>query len=216
MADASSDAFCGGTSQPFSPWRTISRQPGTSVATIARACGRLEQRFRQSLTIEGRQADNICHAQYVCHVLATAPVFDLAGARVGLDLFACDNSWVGRIRRADKSKSGVDPFRLQQGSGLHELKDALGGDEARGKDDEGHNRPEHQDLVEATLLALFGLSILSAIRSLTRAIQPYAYATFASVAAVAASSYGMWQIWFMALVGFCVVLFSLGRSVSTS
>jgi O-antigen ligase len=71
-------------------------------------------------------------------------------------------------------------------------------------------------LVGATLLTLFGLSILSAIRSLTRAVQPYAYATFASVAAVAASSYGMWQIWFMALFGFCVVLFSLGRSISTT
>jgi len=71
-------------------------------------------------------------------------------------------------------------------------------------------------LVGATLLTLLGLSILSAIRSLTRAVQPYAYATFASVAAVAASSYGMWQIWFMALFGFCVVLFSLGRSVSTT
>ena len=71
-------------------------------------------------------------------------------------------------------------------------------------------------LVGATLLTLFGLSILSAIRSQPRAVQPYAYATFASVAAVAASSYGMWQIWFMALFGFCVVLFSLGRSVSTT
>ena len=71
-------------------------------------------------------------------------------------------------------------------------------------------------LVGAALLTLFGLSILNAIRSLVRAVQPYAYATFASAAAVAASSYGMWQIWFMALFGFCVVLFSLGRSVSTS
>ena len=71
-------------------------------------------------------------------------------------------------------------------------------------------------LVGAALLTLFGLSILNAIRSLARAVQPYAYATFASAAAVAASSYGMWQIWFMALFGFCVVLFSLGRSVSTS
>jgi len=71
-------------------------------------------------------------------------------------------------------------------------------------------------LVGAVLLTLFGLTFLSAIKSLSSAIQPHTYATFASVAVLAASSYGMWQIWFMALFGFCVVLFSLGRSISTT
>ena len=69
-------------------------------------------------------------------------------------------------------------------------------------------------LMGVMLLMLFGLSILRAIRSLTGTVQPYAYATFASAAVIAAFSYGMWQIWFLALFGFCIVLFSIGRAVS--
>jgi hypothetical protein len=64
------------------------------------------------------------------------------------------------------------------------------------------------------LLMLFGLSIVNAIKRLAGAVQPYAYATFTSAAVVAAFSYGMWQTWFLAMFGFCVVLFSVGRSVS--
>ena len=65
-------------------------------------------------------------------------------------------------------------------------------------------------LVGATLLTLVGLSILNAVRSLNPLVQPYAFATFASAAAMAATSYGMWQLWFMALFGLCAVLFSVG------
>jgi O-antigen ligase len=65
-------------------------------------------------------------------------------------------------------------------------------------------------LVGASLLTLLGLSILQAMASLARRLQPYAYATFASAAIMAASSYGMWQLWFIALFGFCAVLFGLG------
>jgi O-antigen ligase len=65
-------------------------------------------------------------------------------------------------------------------------------------------------LVGATLLTLLGLSILQAMASLARRLQPYAYATFASAAIMAASSYGMWQLWFIALFGFCAALFGLG------
>jgi O-antigen ligase len=65
-------------------------------------------------------------------------------------------------------------------------------------------------LVGATLLTLVGLSILSAMRSLAPLVQPYAYATFASAATMAAASYGMWQYWFMALFGLCAVLFWVG------
>lgn len=65
-------------------------------------------------------------------------------------------------------------------------------------------------LFGAVLLTLVGLSILSAIRSLAPRLQPYGYATFASAAAMAASSYGMWQAWFMASFGLCTALFALG------
>jgi O-antigen ligase len=64
-------------------------------------------------------------------------------------------------------------------------------------------------LIGATLLTLLGLAILQAIRSLAAQLQPYAYATFASATLTAASSYGMWQIWFVGAFGFCAVLFGL-------
>ncbi len=70
-------------------------------------------------------------------------------------------------------------------------------------------------MVGAVLLTLVGLSLVEAIRALGRASQPYAYATFASAAVVAAFSYGMWQIWFMAMFGYCVALFWIGRSLSS-
>ena len=46
-------------------------------------------------------------------------------------------------------------------------------------------------VVGAALLTLAGLSILGAMGTLAPVLQPYAYATFASAAAMAASSYGM-------------------------
>ena len=68
-------------------------------------------------------------------------------------------------------------------------------------------------LVGATLLTLLGLSILQVIGLLAVPLQPYAYATFASAALMAASSYGMWQIWFVAMYGLGVALFGLGASL---
>jgi O-antigen ligase len=68
-------------------------------------------------------------------------------------------------------------------------------------------------IVGATLLTLLGLAILQAIRSLAVPVQPYVYATFASAAAMAASSYGMWQSWFMSLFGFTATLVGLGASL---
>jgi O-antigen ligase len=64
-------------------------------------------------------------------------------------------------------------------------------------------------LIGATLLTLLGLAVLQAIGTLGPQLQPYAYATFASAALTAASSYGMWQIWFVGAFGFCAVLFGL-------
>jgi hypothetical protein len=68
-------------------------------------------------------------------------------------------------------------------------------------------------LVGATLLTLLGLSILQGIKSLAARLQPYAYATFASAAAMAASSYGMWQSWFMSMFGMTAALLALGTSL---
>ena len=60
------------------------------------------------------------------------------------------------------------------------------------------------------MFTLFGLSVLNAIRTLSAALQPYAYATFTSCAAMASTSFGMWQLWFMALIGFCAVASAVG------
>jgi len=67
-------------------------------------------------------------------------------------------------------------------------------------------------LFGATLLTLLGLSILQAIRSLAVSLQPFAYATFACAMLMAASSFGMWQIWFVSMFGLCAVLFELGAT----
>lgn len=68
-------------------------------------------------------------------------------------------------------------------------------------------------LIGATLLTLFGLSILQAIRSLALPLRPYAYATFVSAMVMAASSYGMWQIWFVSMFALTAALFGLGASL---
>jgi hypothetical protein len=69
-------------------------------------------------------------------------------------------------------------------------------------------------LIGATLLTLLGLAILQAIRALQVPLQRYAYATFVSAAIMASSSYGMWQIWFIAMFGLCAALFALGTDLS--
>jgi hypothetical protein len=69
-------------------------------------------------------------------------------------------------------------------------------------------------LIGAALLTLFGLSILGAIRSLAPQTQTYAYATFATAAAMASSSYGMWQLWFMASFALSAVLFCIGARIA--
>jgi O-antigen ligase len=69
-------------------------------------------------------------------------------------------------------------------------------------------------LIGATLLTLLGLAILQAIRALQVPLQRYAYATFVSAAIMAASSYGMWQIWFIAMFGLSAALFALGADLS--
>jgi O-antigen ligase len=65
-------------------------------------------------------------------------------------------------------------------------------------------------LIGATLLTLLGLSIVQAIWSLRADLKPYAYATFVAAALMAASSYGMWQIWFVGLFALCAALFGIG------
>ena len=71
-------------------------------------------------------------------------------------------------------------------------------------------------LVGATLLTLFGLALLQSIMALSVAIRPYALATFGSSAVMAASSYGMWQYWYLAMFGLCAVLLAIGARLLVS
>lgn len=64
-------------------------------------------------------------------------------------------------------------------------------------------------VIGAALLTLAGLALLERLRRLGPRMAPYAHATFASGALVAASSYGMWQEWFIALYGFAAVLLTI-------
>lgn len=65
-------------------------------------------------------------------------------------------------------------------------------------------------VIGALLLTAFGLSVIAAIGRLAARTQPYAYATFASSAAMAAVSYGMWQAWFITSFALTAVLCVLG------
>ncbi len=69
-------------------------------------------------------------------------------------------------------------------------------------------------LIGIVLRSLVGLSMLNMIPYLKPELQPYAYATFAAAAVAAASSYGMWQIWFLAMFGFAASLFALAGSLA--
>jgi len=60
--------------------------------------------------------------------------------------------------------------------------------------------------VGAGLLTLIGLATIKRIRRLTESAIPYVQATFASVMAIIAASYGMWQPWFIAMFGMCVIV----------
>ena len=65
-------------------------------------------------------------------------------------------------------------------------------------------------LAGALLLAAAGFFLLRAIRDLGPRLQPYGFATFASCAAMVATSYGMWQVWLVTSLGLTAVLFALG------
>lgn len=65
-------------------------------------------------------------------------------------------------------------------------------------------------MVGAALLLLLGWRFIDLVGKLTPRLRPYAYAFMASAAAVASSSYGIWQIWFMALYGHAALAFAIG------
>jgi hypothetical protein len=65
-------------------------------------------------------------------------------------------------------------------------------------------------VVGALLLLALGWRFLGVIAGLAPRLQPYACAFMASAAAVAASSYGIWQIWFLALYGIAALAFMVG------
>jgi O-antigen ligase len=71
--------------------------------------------------------------------------------------------------------------------------------------------------VGALLLMAAGLQIIAHIRRLSELLQPFAFATFCSAATLMASSYGMWQSWYMALLALTPVLFASGaRALETT
>ncbi len=67
--------------------------------------------------------------------------------------------------------------------------------------------------IGAALLTLLGLAVLDKVHRLTDHIRPYAQAAFASAATVAGSSYGTWQIWFIAMFALTSTLMALAVRV---
>lgn len=67
--------------------------------------------------------------------------------------------------------------------------------------------------VGAVLLAIAGVAVLGAIRSLERAIRAPAFAMFASASVMGLASYGMWQVWFMAMFAFAAVMFAIAHRI---
>ncbi|MFN3868499.1 MAG: O-antigen ligase family protein [Hyphomicrobiaceae bacterium] len=66
-------------------------------------------------------------------------------------------------------------------------------------------------IIGALLLAWFGWRLIGVIAGFEQRLRPYAFALFASSAALAAASYGLWQIWFLATFGMAFVAFAAGR-----
>lgn len=67
--------------------------------------------------------------------------------------------------------------------------------------------------IGALLLALVGVVALGLTRRFPVSVQPFALATFASGAVVGAASYGMWQIWYMAMYGMAFVVLGIGAYI---
>jgi O-antigen ligase len=63
--------------------------------------------------------------------------------------------------------------------------------------------------VGAILLMAAGLSVLARVRNFHSRARPYALATFTSATALLASSYGMWQSWFLSLFATTAILFAI-------
>lgn len=59
------------------------------------------------------------------------------------------------------------------------------------------------------LLLWLGLAILNRIRRLNSAVTPYVHATFAAAMAVTATSYGIWQVWLVAVIAITVPLVAI-------
>ena len=59
--------------------------------------------------------------------------------------------------------------------------------------------------IGAILLLFTGLALLARINTLAAGIKPYAFATFTVAATLAAFSWGMWQVWYIAMFAFAAI-----------
>ena len=64
--------------------------------------------------------------------------------------------------------------------------------------------------IGATLLFTLGLLLLASLKSAPARAQPYAYATFATAAFVAGSSFSLWAMWLMAAFALAALLVAVG------
>lgn len=68
--------------------------------------------------------------------------------------------------------------------------------------------------VGAILLLASGLLVLRSLAGPSRRAQPYLYATFMACALIGASSFSLWQPWFLAAFGFAALFAALGAELA--
>lgn len=66
-------------------------------------------------------------------------------------------------------------------------------------------------VIGAVFLLLLGLLSIRSIGKLAPVVQPFAYATFASICGIAAFGYGAWQSWLLACYAWSVIFFLIGN-----
>ena len=137
-AFAKAVASCFGTSQPVTPCCTISRQPGTSVVTIAQplaaASSGISEAPRHSRSAGIRSAPE----KYAGHVVLPAPIFDDALAHPGIDFALTDTGWIRQIGPPDQGKTRLDALSAQQSCRFDKLADAFFLEQPGGQNNERH------------------------------------------------------------------------------
>lgn len=71
-------------------------------------------------------------------------------------------------------------------------------------------------VIGAVLLALAGMAVIGHMAQWQARVRPYAFALFASAAALAATSYGMWQYWYLAIFALSAIAMTVAKALRSN